>query len=137
MPACFPRATCATLMMLGCGSSSDPGSSKPNDLASYFHWHGDVFTDGQIIDTIYSTRPTRHRRQEQGPQGQSRTRLEPEHPHEVVAGGVGVLNLNLQGAKVRAVVAGDMPARTPQFVTMRNGAQERDAASLQRACAAS
>lgn len=39
-------------MMLGCGSSSGPGSPKPNDLASYFHWHGDVFTDGQIIDTI-------------------------------------------------------------------------------------
>nr|WP_026256583.1 hypothetical protein [Mycobacterium sp. 155] len=23
-----------------------------NDLASYFHWQGDVFNDGQIIDTI-------------------------------------------------------------------------------------
>ena len=24
----------------------------PIDLASHFHWHGDVFTDGQIIDTV-------------------------------------------------------------------------------------
>jgi hypothetical protein len=27
-------------------------TKAPNDLASHFHWHGDVFTDGQIIDTI-------------------------------------------------------------------------------------
>jgi hypothetical protein len=24
----------------------------PIDLASYFHWHGDVFTDGLFIDTV-------------------------------------------------------------------------------------
>jgi hypothetical protein len=24
----------------------------PIDLASHFHWHGDAFTDGQIIDTV-------------------------------------------------------------------------------------
>ncbi|MEE6179035.1 hypothetical protein [Mycobacterium sp. 050134] len=24
----------------------------PIDLASHFHWNGDVFTDGQIIDTV-------------------------------------------------------------------------------------
>lgn len=24
----------------------------PGDLKSHFHWHGDVFTDGQVIDTI-------------------------------------------------------------------------------------
>ena len=27
-------------------------TKAPNDLASHFHWHGTVFTDGQIIDTI-------------------------------------------------------------------------------------
>jgi hypothetical protein len=27
-------------------------TKAPNDLASHFHWHGDLFTDGQIIDTI-------------------------------------------------------------------------------------
>jgi hypothetical protein len=41
--------------------------------------------------------------------------------------------LNLQEAKACAVVAGDKPARTPRFVTVRNGAQELDAASLERA----
>ena len=27
-------------------------TKAPSDLASHFHWHGDVFTDGQIIDTV-------------------------------------------------------------------------------------
>jgi transposase len=27
-------------------------TKAPADLASHFHWHGDLFTDGQIIDTI-------------------------------------------------------------------------------------
>ena len=27
-------------------------TKAPDDLASHFHWNGDVFTDGQIIDTV-------------------------------------------------------------------------------------
>jgi len=27
-------------------------TKAPGDLESHFHWHGDVFTDGQIIDTV-------------------------------------------------------------------------------------
>lgn len=27
-------------------------TKAPVDLASHFHWHGDAFTDGQVIDTI-------------------------------------------------------------------------------------
>ena len=41
--------------------------------------------------------------------------------------------LNLQEAKARAVIAGDRASRTPRFVKTRNGAQELDTASLQRA----
>ncbi len=29
-------------------------TEAPNDLAHHFHWHGDLFTDGQIIDTVTS-----------------------------------------------------------------------------------
>ena len=29
-----------------------PVTKAPNDLASHFRWHGDAFTDGQVIDTI-------------------------------------------------------------------------------------
>ena len=27
-------------------------TKAPNDLASHFRWHGDAFTDGQLIDTV-------------------------------------------------------------------------------------
>jgi len=27
-------------------------TKAPGDLESHFHWNGDVFTDGQIIDTV-------------------------------------------------------------------------------------
>ncbi|BDB42270.1 hypothetical protein IWGMT90018_27160 [Mycobacterium kiyosense] len=27
-------------------------TKAPGDLESHFHWHGDAFTDGQIIDTV-------------------------------------------------------------------------------------
>ena len=27
-------------------------TKAPGDLESHFHWHGDVFTDGQVIDTV-------------------------------------------------------------------------------------
>ncbi|WP_405064692.1 hypothetical protein OG474_41605 [Kribbella sp. NBC_01505] len=27
-------------------------TKAPKDLESHFRWHGDAFTDGQIIDTI-------------------------------------------------------------------------------------
>lgn len=27
-------------------------TKAPHDLESYFHWHGDYFTDGQVIDTV-------------------------------------------------------------------------------------
>ena len=41
--------------------------------------------------------------------------------------------LNLQENKARAVVAGEKTARTPRFIKNRNGSQEFDEASLQRA----
>lgn len=29
-------------------------TKAPADLANHFHWNGDVFVDGQIIDTVTS-----------------------------------------------------------------------------------
>ena len=34
----------------------------PGDLEAHFHWHGDAFTDGQVIDTITSRRGSRSQR---------------------------------------------------------------------------
>ena len=34
----------------------------PGDLEAYFHWAGDAFTDGQLIDTITPRRGSRSQR---------------------------------------------------------------------------
>ena len=34
----------------------------PGDLEAHFHWHGDAFTDGQVIDTITPRRGSRSQR---------------------------------------------------------------------------
>ena len=34
----------------------------PEDLEAHFHWHGDAFTDGQLIDTITPRRGSRSER---------------------------------------------------------------------------
>lgn len=117
-------------------------TKAPNDLASHFHWHGTVFIDGQIIDTI----TPRHQRGTTAKSSDLKVRAEPvwnpeAHPkswravwaYSAKRAVRDNKTLNLQEAKARAVVAGDKPARTPRFVTTRNGAQELDTASLERA----
>ena len=34
----------------------------PGDLEAHFHWHGDAFTDGQVIDTITPRRGSQSER---------------------------------------------------------------------------
>jgi len=117
-------------------------TKAPNDLASHFHWHGDVFTDGQVIDTI----TPRDQRGTAAKSSDRKLRAEPVwNPltHTKSWRAVWAYStkravrdnktLNLQEAKARAVVAGDRAARTPRFVRTRNGAQQLDEASLHRA----
>jgi transposase len=42
----------------------------PIDVASHFHWNGDVFTDGQIIDTV-TPRARQHESQRPGAAGRT------------------------------------------------------------------
>ncbi|AFJ35210.1 MULTISPECIES: IS1634 family transposase [Mycobacterium] len=118
-------------------------TKAPNDLASHFHWHGTVFTDGQIIDTIT---PRDQRGGTAAKASDRKIKAEPVWNPATHAKSWRAVwaysakravrdnkTLNLQEAKARAVVAGDKPARTPRFVTTRNGAQELDTASLERA----
>ncbi len=118
-------------------------TKAPNDLASHFHWHGTVFTDGQIIDTIT---PRDQRGAHAAKASNLKVKAEPVWNRETHTKSWRAVwaysakravrdnkTLNLQEAKARAVVAGDKPARTPRFVTTRNGAQELDTASLERA----
>jgi len=118
-------------------------TKAPNDLASHFHWHGTVFTDRQVIDTIT---PRDQRGAPTARASDPKVKAEPvwnPDTHTKSWRAVWAYSakravrdnktLNLQEAKARAVVAGDKAARTPRFVKTRNGAQELDTASLERA----
>lgn len=117
-------------------------TKAPVDLASHFRWHGDAFTDGQIIDTITPRvataaarsvnevnkraepvwDPTVHTRSWRAVWAYSASRAARDRK-----------TLTLQENKANAVVAGEKAARTPRFVTARNGALSLDEASLARA----
>ena len=116
-------------------------TKAPVDLASHFRWHGTAFTDGQIIDTI-TPRSGDHKDAASNPA----LKAEPvwdtaTHPGSWRAVWAFSTNrsvcdsrtLTLQENRARAVVAGQKPARTPRFVTTRNGATELDEKALARA----
>lgn len=117
-------------------------TNAPGDLESHFHWHGEVFTDGQIIYTI----TPRHQRAAATKTSNPKIKAEPVWNPAVHTRSRRAVwaystkravrdnkTINLQEAKARAVVDGDKAARTPRFVTTCNGAQQLDAASLARA----
>ena len=117
-------------------------TKAPADLASHFHWHGDAFTDGQVIDTITPRVATRTATAVNNPA----KRAEPVwHPavHEKSWRAVWAYStkravrdnktLTLQENRAKAVIAGERTARTPRFVTVTNGSRSLDEASLARA----
>jgi len=117
-------------------------TKAPVDLQSHFRWHGDAFTDGQVIDTI----TPKHRRGAAQRASDPMVRAEPiwdrgAHPgswravwaYSAKRAVRDTKTLTLQENKARAVVAGLKAARTPRFVTTSNGATHVDEASLARA----
>jgi len=116
-------------------------TKAPVDLESHFRWHGDAFTNGQVIDTI--TPRTGHAR------GGASNRMVKAEPvwdakgHERSWRAVWAYSakravrdnrtLTLQEERARAVIAGDKAARSPRFVTTTNGSRKLDEASLARA----
>jgi hypothetical protein len=118
-------------------------TKAPIDLASHFRWHGDAFTDGQVIDTLTPRVATAAARNVNDPGRQAgRAGVGPGRARKVVAGGVGVLretrrqgrqDADLQENRAKAVVAGEKAARTPRFVKTSNGSRTLDEASLARA----
>ncbi|MEU8227953.1 IS1634 family transposase [Kribbella sp. NPDC048915] len=116
-------------------------TKAPKDLESHYRWHGDAFTDGQVIDTI-TPRSGHHNDAASDP----KTKAEPVWDREQHAGAWRAVwaystkravrdnkTLTLQENRAKAVVAGEKTARTPRFVKTRNGAAELDEASLARA----
>lgn len=111
----------------------------PLDLASHFRWHGDAFTDGQVIDTIT---PKAARSSENDPLVKAEPVWDPaKHPASWRAVWAysrkratrDNATLTLQENKARAVVAGEKSTRTPRFVTVKGSDRTLDEASLARA----
>ena len=113
----------------------------PGDLATHFHWHGDAFEDGQLIDTI--TPRTTRSTSSKGPRA---TRREPvwdpeKHPESwrtvwqysrkrAVRDNK---TLTAQENKARAIVEGDKTVKGVRFVKNTATGQSFDEKSLQRA----
>ena len=111
----------------------------PGDLAHHFHWNGDAFTDGQLIDTITprhgnTKTDTKQRRRE--PVWDSQ-----EHPgrwravwafskKRAIRDGH---TLTAQENRARAVIDGDVTVKSTRFVKTTAAGRSLDEASLKRA----
>ena len=111
----------------------------PGDLEAHFHWHGDAFTDGQVIDTIT---PRRGSNTERDKSRKAEPVWDPvTHPGSWRA--IWVYSskrftrdnhtLDAQENRARAIIAGDKHPKPTRFVTTRKGDQVLDEASLARA----
>lgn len=117
-------------------------TKAPNDLASHFRWHGDAFSDGQVIDTITPRVATKTATGVNDPAKKAEPVWDPQ-VHEASWRAVWAYStkravrdgktLTLQENRAKAVVAGEKTARTPRFVTIKNGSRFLDDASLSRA----
>ena len=117
-------------------------TKAPADLASHFRWNGDAFTDGQVIDTITPRTATKTAAAVNDPAKRAEPVWDPT-VHDRSWRAVWAYSrkravrdamvLTLQENKAKAVIAGEKAARTPRFVTVKNGTQTLDEASLARA----
>jgi Transposase DDE domain len=117
-------------------------TKAPTDLASHFCWHGDAFTDRQIVDTI----TPRDQRGNTTGASDPLVKAEPVWDpalHQRSWRAVWAYStkravrdrrtLTAQENNARAVVAGEKAAKTPRFVTTTNGARHLDEKALARA----
>ena len=120
-------------------------TKAPIDLESHFRWHGDAFTDAQVIDTI-TPRGGRGTGRRTDAASDPMLKAEPVWDPQAHPGSWRAVwaystkrsvrdnkTLTLQENRAKAVVAGEKAARTPRFVKTRNGAAELDQKALARA----
>ena len=114
-------------------------TKAPADLESHFHWNGDVFTDGQVIDTV----TPRHGNTRVN---DTKLRAEPVWNPDIDTGAWRAIwsysakrarrdqkTLAAQEARARAIVAGEKKTKTARFVKTSGDDRTIDEASLARA----
>lgn len=114
-------------------------TKAPGDLESHFHWNGDVFTDGQIIDTV----TPRHGNTKVN---NTALRAEPVWNPESHPGAWRAIwaysakrarrdqkTLAAQEARARAIIDGEKNPKAARFVKTQGGARSLDEISLARA----
>lgn len=114
-------------------------TKAPLDLQAHFFWHGDYFTDGQIIETItprHAGKQERDQRRKAEPVWHPQT-----HPGSWRA--IWVYSskraardnktLTLQENRARAIVAGEKAMRSARFVTTNSSGRGLDEKALARA----
>jgi transposase len=112
----------------------------PLDLACHFRWHGDAFTDGQIIDTLTPKHgngkrdndvmrkaepiwdPATHTGSWRAVWAYSQKRFARDNK-----------TLTFQENRARDVIAGDKPIRSTRFVKTKGDARSLDETALARA----
>ncbi len=117
-------------------------TKAPIDLASHFRWHGEAFTDGQVIDTITPRVSTARAKAVNDVKKRAEPVWDPAE-HELSWRAVwaysakraarDVKTLTAQENRAKAVVAGEKAARTPRFVKKGEGSPRLDQAALDRA----
>ena len=111
----------------------------PGDLEAHFHWSGDAFTDGQLIDTITPKKGSRSERDV----SKRREPIWDPHTHPGSWRAVWAYSkkraardtqtLAAQANRARAVIAGERRPKGTRFVTTHAGDATLDEASLARA----
>ncbi|OLO61742.1 IS1634 family transposase [Actinomyces oris] len=111
----------------------------PGDLEAHFHWAGDAFADGQLIDTIT---PRRGSWSERDVSKRREPVWDPDtHPgswravwaYSKKRAARDTRTLTAQENRARAVIAGERRPKGTRFVTVHQGDQVLDEASLARA----
>jgi hypothetical protein len=124
------------------GSSFIVGSrttKAPRDLESHFHWHGGVFTDGQVIDTA----TPRHANTKVNDPALRAETVWNRNTHPAAWQAIWSYSakrarrdhktLTAQQARARAIVDGDKKAKSARFVKVRGADRTIDEAGLARA----
>ena len=113
-------------------------TKAPKDLASHFRWHGNHFTDGQIIDTVTPVHGNTQvndvlKRAEPvwDPRDSSSWRAVWQYSRKRSLRDTRTLDAQVERAQ--AIVEGRQSARSARFVTTKGAARQVDEALVQRA----